>query len=81
MNKASSIVFTGDIGFDKYMDNKWEDKDIIGVVKKYNKTTLYSLIRPIEWQIHMHKTNRGSNIKSNLKEKIPSPKYIAKAII
>ncbi len=25
MKKKSSFVFTGDIGFDKYMDKKWED--------------------------------------------------------
>ena len=27
--KASSIVFTGDIGFDRYMDRKWEDEDLL----------------------------------------------------
>ena len=29
MNKTSSIVFTGDIGFDKYMEGKWEDQDLL----------------------------------------------------
>lgn len=29
MKKKSSIVFTGDIGFDKYMDGKWEDDNLI----------------------------------------------------
>ena len=29
MKKKSSFVFTGDIGFDKYMDKKWEDKHLI----------------------------------------------------
>lgn len=35
MKKETSIVFTGDIGFDKYMDHKWEDKHLItdGVLK------------------------------------------------
>jgi len=29
MGKGSRIVFTGDIGFDKYMDKKWEDKELL----------------------------------------------------
>lgn len=27
--KETSIVFTGDIGFDKFMDHKWEDENLI----------------------------------------------------
>ena len=27
--KATSIVFTGDIGFDKYMEGKWEDENLL----------------------------------------------------
>lgn len=27
--KETTITFTGDIGFDKYMDKKWEDKDFL----------------------------------------------------
>ncbi len=27
--KTCSLVFTGDIGFDKYMDKKWEDPDLL----------------------------------------------------
>ena len=29
MKKESSFVFTGDIGFDKYMDGKWDDESLI----------------------------------------------------
>ncbi len=29
MKEKSSLVFTGDIGFDRYMYGKWEDKDLI----------------------------------------------------
>lgn len=29
MKKTSSLVFTGDIGFDHYMDHKWEDEDLL----------------------------------------------------
>ena len=29
MKKTTSIVFTGDIGFDKYMDKKWEDENLL----------------------------------------------------
>lgn len=29
MKKESTLVFTGDIGFDKYMDGKWNDPDLI----------------------------------------------------
>ena len=28
-NKKTSIVFTGDIGFDRYMDRKWEDENLL----------------------------------------------------
>ena len=29
MNDLTSLVFTGDIGFDKYMDGKWNDEELI----------------------------------------------------
>lgn len=29
MKNSTSIVFTGDIGFDKYMEGKWEDKNLL----------------------------------------------------
>lgn len=29
MKKTSSLIFTGDIGFDHYMDRKWEDEDLL----------------------------------------------------
>ncbi|MBQ8067891.1 MAG: CapA family protein [Solobacterium sp.] len=29
MNDTVSLVFTGDIGFDKYMDGKWNDEELI----------------------------------------------------
>ena len=29
MKKTTSIVFTGDIGFDRYMDRKWEDENLL----------------------------------------------------
>ena len=30
MNKEkTAIVFTGDIGFDRYMDHKWEDEQLL----------------------------------------------------
>ena len=29
MKKNTSIVFTGDSGFDKYMEGKWEDQDLL----------------------------------------------------
>ena len=29
MKNKTSIVFTGDIGFDRYMDRRWEDEDLI----------------------------------------------------
>ena len=28
MKTNTSIVFTGDIGFDRYMDQKWEDENL-----------------------------------------------------
>ena len=27
--EKTSIVFTGDIGFDRYMDRKWEDENLL----------------------------------------------------
>ena len=29
MNNVTSLLFTGDIGFDKYMDRKWEDEELV----------------------------------------------------
>lgn len=29
MQKESTLVFTGDIGFDKYMDGKWKDENLL----------------------------------------------------
>lgn len=29
MIKSSRLIFTGDIGFDKYMDKKWEDENLV----------------------------------------------------
>ena len=29
MKKNTTIAFTGDIGFDKYMEKKWEDEDLL----------------------------------------------------
>ena len=29
MNDKTSIIFTGDIGFDKYMDRKWDDEKLV----------------------------------------------------
>ena len=29
MKKETSIIFTGDIGFDRYMDRKWEDENLL----------------------------------------------------
>ena len=29
MKKQTSIIFTGDIGFDRYMDRKWEDENLL----------------------------------------------------
>ena len=31
MTKNTSIAFTGDIGFDRYMDRKWEDENLLGM--------------------------------------------------
>lgn len=36
MKNKTSIVFTGDLGFDKYMDRKWEDENLLSEeVKKF----------------------------------------------
>ena len=36
MKKETSLIFTGDIGFDKYMDRKWEDEELIdGAILDY----------------------------------------------
>ena len=29
MKESTSIIFTGDIGFDRYMDRKWEDENLL----------------------------------------------------
>jgi len=41
----TSIIFTGDIGFDKYMDHKWEDNDFISCqVLEYLKSADHLVI-------------------------------------
>ena len=31
MENKASLVFTGDIGFDRYMDGKWEDEELLSL--------------------------------------------------
>lgn len=39
MKKESTLIFTGDIGFDKYMDRRWEDENLLdGDVKDFLKS-------------------------------------------
>ena len=35
MASEVSLTFTGDIGFDKYMDKKWEDEDVKGFMHDF----------------------------------------------
>ena len=34
MKNKTSIVFSGDVGFDRYMDRKWEDNELLSKAEK-----------------------------------------------
>lgn len=45
MKNETSLIFTGDIGFDKYMDRKWEDENLLAPeVYEYLKDTDHLII-------------------------------------
>ena len=40
MKEKTSLVFTGDIGFDRYFYGKWDDEDLISkdvIPERFNK--------------------------------------------
>ena len=45
MKNETTLIFTGDIGFDKYMDKKWEDSELLApAVKEYLLDTDHLII-------------------------------------
>ena len=45
MKNETSLIFTGDIGFDKYMDGKWKDTELLSKeVKEFLKDTDHLII-------------------------------------
>lgn len=48
--KKTSIVFTGDIGFDRYMDHRWEDEHLLSAPVLDFSTALITLSQM--WKAH-----------------------------
>lgn len=48
--KKTSIVFTGDIGFDRYMDHRWEDEHLLSAPSSIFSTALITLSQM--WKAH-----------------------------
>lgn len=45
MKKETSLIFTGDIGFDKYMAGRWEDEELIAPeVLKFLRNTDHLIV-------------------------------------
>ncbi|MCR4928470.1 MAG: CapA family protein [Lachnospiraceae bacterium] len=53
----STLIFTGDIGFDKYMDKKWEDKNLLSLEVRDFLTSGDHLIVNVEGPLFETKTD------------------------
>ena len=57
MKKNTTIAFTGDIGFDKYMEKKWEDEDLLASEITEFLTSADHVVANVEgpwWTIRRH---------------------------
>ena len=60
MTKDATLVFTGDIGFDKYMDHKWEDENLLSQKLLDFVTASDHVIINVEGPISMQQATTGS---------------------
>ncbi len=60
MTKEATLVFTGDIGFDKYMDHKWEDENLLSQKLLDFVTTSDHVIVNVEGPLSMQQATTGS---------------------
>lgn len=65
--KESSIVFTGDIGFDKYMDGKWNDNNLLSnEIKDFLRSGNHLVINVEGPLSNQDKVNRAGGVASLL---------------
>lgn len=59
MKNETSLIFTGDIGFDKYMDGRWEDDNLVASdVRAYLKDTDHLIIN-VEGPLYESDNNKA----------------------
>jgi poly-gamma-glutamate synthesis protein (capsule biosynthesis protein) len=68
MKKDTSLIFTGDIGFDKYMAGRWEDEDLIAPdVLEYLRNTDHLIVN-VEGPLSAgNKASDGTGMAATLK--------------
>lgn len=65
--KETALIFTGDIGFDKYMDKKWEDKELLSKEVRDFLGSGEHLIVNVEGPLsNMDKVNRAGGVSTLL---------------
>jgi len=65
--KETALIFTGDIGFDKYMDKKWEDKELLSKEVRDFLGSGEHLIVNVEGPLsNMDKVNRAGGVSALL---------------
>lgn len=67
MKKETSLVFTGDIGFDKYMDKKWRDQELLsGEVKDFLGSGEHLVVNVEGPLSNVDKINKANGVASLL---------------
>lgn len=65
--KETALIFTGDIGFDKYMDKKWEDKELLSKEVRDFLGSSDHLIVNVEGPLsNVDKVNRAGGVSTLL---------------
>ncbi len=67
MDNKLSLIFTGDIGFDKYMDQRWNDPDLVDKDIRAYLSSADHVIVNVEGPFSKPETNGATNGVSSLK--------------
>lgn len=67
MKKETALIFTGDIGFDKYMDKKWKDQELLSSEVKDFLCSGEHLVVNVEGPLsNVDKINKANSVASLL---------------
>ena len=61
MENKASLVFTGDIGFDRYMDGKWEDEELLSLDILDYLNSADHVVANVEGALVEQKTNQSNS--------------------